>query len=274
MESVDKLSVLFWNVHNLKDERHASLVVDHIQSSNPDLFCLAEVIGPRAYELIAKRFPEHNFYMSYGRQSQELLVGIRRSIPAFFTQKSEFQSGNAFLRPAVLLTLPLGEPPLNVLFVHLKSFAQPIDLGYRDDFFNRVFALKRTLDSLSDGKAKFIVCGDMNFQGMHYLEKGLIKPEDEFRHVQNEAGDNGMLFLEKSKVATWKSDNRRGGTEDLDHVVASSNIEFVEVGDGRQVPYQVKVSGWNQFVAGSQEEKAFIETVSDHCSIGFEIKLK
>ena len=271
---MDKLSVLFWNVHNLRDEAHASRVIEHIQKSNPDLFCLAEVVGPQAYELIAKRFPEHNFYMSYGRQSQELLVGIRRSIPAFFTQKSEFQSGNAFLRPAVLLTMPLAEPPLNILFVHLKSFTQPFDLGCRDDFFTRVFALKRTLDSLSVGKSQFIVCGDMNFQGMHYLQKNLIKSDEEFRHVQNEAGDNGMLFVKMSHTTTWKSGTSRRDVEDLDHVLATSNIEFIEKGEGRQDPYEVIVSGWNQYPVGSPEEKGFIETVSDHCALYFETKVK
>jgi len=133
-----KISILWWNVHNLKDITQAARIVLHIKERNPDVFGLGEVIGEAAYRFIAKEFPEYNFYMTFGKQAQEMLVGVRRNLQAFFSQRTEFQSGNEFLRPAALVTISLGEPPLNLLFVHLKSLTDPLSLGYRDSFLDRL----------------------------------------------------------------------------------------------------------------------------------------
>ena len=262
-----KISIFSWNVHNLRDEAHAKRVVAHIRQSDPDIFGLAEVIGESAYQYVAKEFPDHNFYMTYGRQSQEMLIGVRITQQVFFSQKTEFQSGNTFLRPAALVTIMGSDNPLNILFVHPKSFQQPLDLGLRDDFFRRVCSLKQKLDEKAKGGARFIVCGDMNIMGMHYMEKFLIKEDDEFVHVSNELGDCGLLCLDKSTHSTYYGGRR---VADLDHVFVSGLVIPVKQQDGDR-RFEVSVRGWNQYPDGSVERKEFIENVSDHCALYFEV---
>lgn len=262
--------VLWWNVHNLRDAAHAERIVARIKDVNPDIFGLCEVVGEPAYKFVAKQFPEHNFYMTYGRESQEILVGVRRTIPVFFSQKTEFQLGNSFVRPAVLLTIDDSESPLNMLFVHPKSFSAPNDLGQRDYFFQKVFSLKTTLDKKVGGNARFIVCGDMNTMGMSYLERDFIKASDELHHLSNEAGNVGLLFKDKLYQVTYSS--RRNA--DLDHVLASNSVSFVRKQDATGSSYDINVAGWIDFPAKSKERNDFISDYSDHCLLSFEVELE
>lgn len=268
-----KIRILWWNVHKLQDSAHAERIVSRIKEVDPDIFGLGEVIGEPAYKLIAQRFPEHNFYMSYGPQAQELLVGARRTLQAFFSQKTEFKSGNAFVRPAVLVTINDAESPLNILFAHPKSFASPSDFGQRDDFFQRVFALKSLLDKMVQGDARFIVCGDMNTMGMSYLERDFIKADDELHNLSTEAGNVGLLLKEKSSHGTWAGKYRPNKSADLDHVIASDSVEFVKQKDGSERLFEVKVGGWADYPIKSAERADFIENVSDHCFLSFEVQL-
>lgn len=198
-----KIKILWWNVHSFKDAAHAERVASRIEEIDPDVFGLGEIIGEPAYELVAKRFPEHNFYMTYGRQAQELLVGVRNTLQAFFSQRTEFKSENIVVRPAALVTINDADSPLNILFVHPKSFTLPKDFGQRDEFFQRVFDLKKLLNERVKGDARFIVCGDMNTMGMSYLDHDFISADDELRHLSTEAGNVGLRFKEKSAVGTW-----------------------------------------------------------------------
>lgn len=267
-----KIKILWWNVHNLQSSEHALKVVSHIRESDPDIFALGEVVGEGAYRLIAKEFPKHNFYMTFGKQSQEMLVGVRNTMQVFFSQRTEFQSGNEYLRPAALLTISSGEPPLNVLFVHLKSFTEPLSLGYRSDFIDRLGRLKGTLDRLSGGNSKFVICGDLNLQGMHYLQKRYIKPDDEFHHVQNELGDVGILFAEPSHLPTWSGDLEGKDQATLDYVAASTSTDLLNLA-GEQNDSQVRLGGWPQYLRGSAERSEFIRSVSDHASLYFEVAI-
>lgn len=267
MES--KVSVLWWNVHNLRGLDHAARIVSYIKEVDPDVFALGEVVGEAAYRLVARAFPRHNFYMTFGKQSQEILVGVRSTFQAFFSQRTEFQSGNEFLRPAALLTLSIGEPPLNILFVHLKSFPDPLSLGYRDDFFDRLGRLKHTLDGLSSGNSRFVICGDFNLQGMHYLQQKYIKPEEEFRHVQNELGDVGFVFAEPTYLPTWSSQEGKNQAT-LDYMAATISTNLVNFGDD-QKQSQLRLGGWSQYPKNSVERAEFIRAVSDHASLYFEI---
>jgi exonuclease III len=269
---VDSAVILFWNVHNLEGPEQALAVVSHVRQHNPDVFCLAEVIGAAAYELIAKNFPDHNFYMTYGPESQELLVGVRRTLQALFSQKTEFRSGNAFVRPAALLTLMGSESPLNILFVHPKSLSSPYDFGQRDDFFGRVFSLKSLLDKKAGGNALFLVCGDMNTMGMTYAEKDFIKAEDELCHLGTKAGDVGLMFLTKSSDVTWTDAARSRLVGDVDHVMASASVQVIEQHNDSSA-FFVCVSGWIDFPVESLQRQQFIKEVSDHCSLSVEIKL-
>lgn len=261
------IKVLWWNVHNLKNADHAARVISHVKERDPDIFALGEVVGEAAYRLVAREFPEYNFYMTFGKQAQEMLIGVRRTMQAFFSQRTEFQSGNEFLRPAALVTISIGDPPLNILFVHLKSHTDPLSLGYRDDFLNRVGRLKNTLDTLSKGDSRFVVCGDFNLQGMNYLQKRYIEPDDEFLHVQNELGDIGILFVEPSNLSTWSGGKYQAT---LDYIATTTATQLNNLGD-QPKQAQIRLGGWPQYPIGSPERAEFIDSVSDHASLYFEI---
>ena len=115
-----RFTVLSWNVENLNvPNKDIGRIVQHVRGCDPDVFALIEVVGAGVYQHIATRFPNYTFHLTYGRQSQEILVGVRNTIQAFFTQKTEFKAGNAYLRPGAMLTLTFGNTPYNLLFLHL-----------------------------------------------------------------------------------------------------------------------------------------------------------
>jgi len=267
-----RFTVLSWNVENFKiSTKDVGRVVDHVRGYDPDVFALLEVVGGGVFDHVAARFPHHNFYLTYGKQSQEMLVGIRRSLNSFYTQKMQFKSGNAYLRPGALITLKLGNTLYNILFLHTKSSTKPVGLGLRDDMFSRAFKLKRKLDELSGDNARFIFCGDLNTMGMKYPYQRSIQYDTELRKLQRDAGKVQMHVLDKSHNATWTDANRRLPDSNLDHVVASTSVNITRWDFGNNVEGEVEVAGWNAYPNGSGGWRGFVNRVSDHCSLYFEV---
>lgn len=265
-------SVFSSNLENFRlSKKDVDRVVAHVKGFDPDVFALLEVVGPNVYGQIANRFPSHTFHMTYGRQSQEILVGVRKTLSAFFSQKTEFKSGNAYLRPGALVTLKIGQEAYNLLFLHTKSSPKPVGLGLRDDMFARAFKLKRRLDALGSEDAKFIFCGDLNTMGMRYPYKKSIHYDVEFKKLERDAGRAKMRVLKKSHNETWTDANRRIGDSNLDHAVASKSINVTEWVFGNGVEGEVEVAGWNAFPNGTPRWRSFVKNVSDHCSLYFEV---
>jgi len=271
---VPKFTVLSWNVENFKiATKDTQRIVDHVRSYDPDIFGLLEVVGPGVHEHIVQRFPNHVFHMTYGPQSQEILVGVRRTLNFMFSQKTEFKAGNAYLRPGALITLTIGQRHYNVLFLHTKSSPKPVGLGLRDDMFSRAFKLKRKLDDLaSDGDARLIFCGDLNTMGMAYPYDRQIDNATELRKLSRDARRNNMRLLDKSHAATWTDVNRRIPDSNLDHVVASESLAITTWDFGNGSVGEVEVAGWNAFANGSPQWRSFVSRVSDHCSLYFEVE--
>ncbi len=268
-----RFSVLSWNVENFGiDSTDVGRVVQHVRRYDPDVFALIEVVGAGVYDRVASRFPTHTFHMTYGRQSQEILVGVRRTLTAFFSQKTTFQAGNAFLRPGALITLRFGNTPYNLLFLHTKSSPKPVGLGLRDDMFYRAFKLKRKLDSIADGNARFVFCGDLNTMGMRYPYQRSIDYSTELSKLGRDAARVRMSVLDKSHEATWTDSRRRLRDSNLDHVVASSSVSVTRWDFGDGVEGEVEVVGWNAFPNGSPGWRSFVSRVSDHCSLYFEVE--
>lgn len=265
-------SVFSWNVENFRlAKKDVNRVVQHVKWYNPDVFALLEVVGPNVYSQIAARFSSHNFHMTYGRQSQEILVGVRKTLSTFFSQKTEFKAGNAYLRPGALVTVKVGQKTYNVLFLHTKSSPKPVGLGLRDDMFARAFKLKRRLDDLVSGNARFIFCGDLNTMGMKYPYQKNIDYETEFKKLKRDAARVKMRVLDKSHDATWTDANQRIRDSNLDHVVASKTVKITRWVFGNGVEGEVEVDGWNAFANGTNGWRSFVKNLSDHCSLYFEV---
>ncbi len=268
-----RLRVLSWNVENFKiASTDTTRVVQHVRGYNPDVFALLEVVGQGVYDRIASRFTGHNFHMTYGPQSQEILIGVRKNLTTFFSQKTVFKAGNAHLRPGALVTVKSGSRDYNLLFLHTKSSSSPVGLGLRDDMFRRAFKLKRKLDEMEGGNARFVFCGDLNTMGMRYPYNREINFTTELRKLERDALRVQMRLLDKSHGATWTDSHRRISDSNLDHVVASTstNITRWQFPNGREG--EVEVEGWNRFSNGSPQWRSFVSRVSDHCSLYFEIE--
>ena len=131
------LKFLSWNIEHFngtggqdKSNRKLRLnrvgrVVDVIRGKNADIFGLSEVEGSLVYEKFTQSMPNYTFNITEGRQSQEILIGVRSGLTAFFTQRNEFKRNNPFLRPGAFLALRKGDTHLSILFAHLKSSPLP-----------------------------------------------------------------------------------------------------------------------------------------------------
>src|SRR3990172_1080589 len=262
-----KFSLFSWNIKMFTLEKtDKARVIQHIQKFNPDIFGLLEVVGSGIWEYLFEAFPNHNFFLTEGEETQEILIGVHKKLQVFLTQRDEFKTGRTSLRPGSLLSFKLGDEVYTVLYLHLKSLTDPEGFGLRDAMLQHAFNLKGALDKAAggSGKANFILIGDFNTMGMNYYRDDDVSAEVEIKRISYSASRRKMSILPKNSSSTWTNGN--GTYSNLDHVIASRHINFKTWEDA-----QVKVDGWNQFAPDSDEFKTFIDTVSDHCAIYCEV---
>lgn len=264
-------SVLSWNVKHFKlKNKDVDGILGHIDKFDPDVMAIYEVTGKDVYAHVMRHFPNHSFFITEGRQSQEILVGTRNRLHAFTTQRTEFNRTNTYLRPGTLTTFQINNSDYSLLFLHTKSYTVPVGFGIRDDQFSNAFDLKKKLDKASGGtnKAKFIITGDLNTMGLDYPFKKDIEPEVELKKMAKSAKNRGMRFLDKDFDYTWTNGKKSYGN--LDHVLASEDISFNKTTNNSEV----KVSGWREFY-DSQDKTGlthFVKKISDHNALYFEVK--
>ena len=99
-------SVASWNVEHFKNApRRVGDVIGLLASLDPDVFALYEVEGKDVFAELVAQMPGYQFHITEGPQVQEILVGVRSGLTAFFTQKIEFKAGASAMRPGALLTV-------------------------------------------------------------------------------------------------------------------------------------------------------------------------
>ena len=258
-------SLASWNVEHFKGK--AERVKDIVQyprdeAKNPDVFAIYEVEGKTVFDALVSEMPDYQFHITEGRQTQEILVGVKRNLTAFFTQRTEFKSGNAFLRPGALLTLNIDGHAYSILFLHTKSLPTPVGFGLRDDMSERAFKFKRVLDKAAGGKnkAQFIFLGDLNTMGLDYPFDRDITPDLELKRIDGRASRNGMRRLVKNAPATfWNGPGSSLPPSDLDHVVVSKSLTFRSFTGGADVD----VRGWPKEPT-DQKKGQWINRFSDH----------
>jgi hypothetical protein len=219
--------------------------------------------------------PGFTLHITEGPQSQEILIGVRGGLTAFFTQKNEFKRSNPALRPGALLTVRDGDVHVPILFTHLKSMPSPEGFGLRDAMFKKMFALKKKLDKASQSlsgkktsRANFIVLGDMNTMGMDYLGKqddipGKREIEVVTRKFANKS--TKMVVLPKSSDATWFNGSKsKLPPSNLDHVFAADHLDFKKDYGG----VVVNVGGWAE-LPSEHEKDQWIAKFSDHAPLTF-----
>ncbi len=173
-------SVASWNVEHFgkskknsnKPKKPIGPIVDYLASQKADIVAVYEVVGKMVFSEVMKKMPGYQFHITEGPQSQEILIGAKKTISCFFTQKTTFKSGASMLRPGALLTITKNGVNYPLLFLHLKSLTEPKGFGLRDDMTERAMKFKKGLDKAHkksglSGKSNFIFLGDLNTMGMN-----------------------------------------------------------------------------------------------------------
>ena len=272
-------SFMFWNVERFAGGAERTRAVqEHIKNLDPDLFCLCEIRDKVALRsLLMERLTDYDFAVTDGGEEIELLTGWRKSAfrQILFTQRREFKAGNTNLRPGALTTVNHGGTYYNFLFLHTDSGTSFRDYSNRLDMYDKVWSLKETLDGITDGgAANFIALGDWNTMGKHASGSfPEISAEREIEELGRDANTAGMRILDKTydQTLAWKKwpSEPEYRLSNLDHMLATQNLQFRQVAgpSGQQV--EVRVEGWNLLSGNARTD--FIEEISDHCAIYAEL---
>lgn len=264
-------SVVSWNCEHWKenDPRNADRI-DFLAEQKADVIALYEVEGAGVWRSVMEGMPGYSFFITEGQNTQEILVGIGPGVTGFLTQRIEFQSRDAFMRPGAFLTIRAEGADYSMLFLHLASMPDARGFGLRTDMIERAFKFKEYLDEKVKGDANFMFMGDLNVMGLDYvygkdgshLLHDRVSAEDEIAAVAYRAGLADMRVLTKTADFTWHGDGKM--RSNLDHVVASEQIEFEQI-DGKEV----EVRGWPQHPDAEQED--WVKKFSDHALLYFEV---
>jgi len=274
-------SVASWNVEHFKDDPlRVGRVVEFMKQQNPDVFGLYEVVGAKVFGELVKRMPGYTFQITEGLQTQEILIGVKKGVTAFITQRTEFRAGTTHMRPGQLVTLTKNGLNYSLLFLHLASGVEPRGMGLRDDMLERALEFRRNLDKADKaaggtGQARYLFLGDLNIMGLDYPFGRSIDAALELQKWDKEAARaryGGMRRLAKTQDISWSNGSgSRIPDSDLDHVFASSNLKFRSFkrpADGQSA--EVMLRGWPEAATAAARD-AWIRDYSDHALLYFEI---
>lgn len=264
-------SLVSWNVEHFKNAgSRADRVVKLLAAQDPDVFALYEIEGSEVFQTITAKMPGYSFHITEGPQVQEILVGARSSLTAFFTQKIEFKAGNSLLRPGALLTVTISGKHYPILFLHTKSGDDPKGLGLRDDMLVRACDFRKVLDKADpSGRASYMFLGDLNTMGMDYkyVPDRDISPANELTKLEGRAKLRKMRRLSKNHPNTWSNGTAsKTPDSDLDQVVAADHLRFKKFNGA-----DVAVRGWIEAATGAAKN-SWIRNYSDHSLLYLEVQ--
>ena len=266
------LSFASWNVENFHGKpSRVDRVVDLLKETNPDVFAIYEVKGKTVFPALMGKMTTHSFSITENtrQDDMEILVGIRRSIQAFVTQREEFRSKVPTLRPGALATLQKNDENYSFLFLHVKSFPDPRSWGLRDDMFKHSTSLKRKLDKVAGtGKrANFIALGDLNTMGLNapYNDISDLDADQELLLLDGRMKSVKMRRLSKTHEETWWNGKSHWDPSKLDHVYVADHLKLKKFSGA-----EVNVIGWPEETT-TAKKKTWINQFSDHALIYGEI---
>jgi len=250
--------------------------------SSPDVLGLLEFKAKRqARELMFDRFPEYDFAVTDSKSGLEVIVGFRRGKfdQVIWTQRRDFNNLPRSLRPGALVSVNFGGEWYSLLYLHTDSGTGTRDYNNRWTVFNKIWRLEEALKrSSASGRPNLIVLGDLNTMGKGSSISGV----EEIDMLERKARQNGMLMLTKDAGDTWHqwgkgprgnrrklrvSDLATAKRSDLDHVIASRDLEFVAHGDDGQSA--IHVEGWQQVTGRDRVD--FLWSLSDHSALFGEV---
>lgn len=280
-------SIASWNVEHFgkkKGEDAAAVlearidrVVRFLADQDPDIFALFEVEGATVFQSLVEHMPGYTFQITEGPQTQEILVGVKRDITAFITQKTEYKAGTTHMRPGQLVTVRASDGhDYAILFLHVASGPDPRGWGLRDDMVQRAFDFRKVLDKAAEGPgtARYLFLGDLNSMGLEYPFDHSIPATDELKKWDREGARPQVQMARQGKTHpnSWSNGSHsRIADSSLDHVFAAEQLVFAQfpMADGAHAT--VKVIGWVDEPTDAAKDQ-WIADYSDHCMLYLEIE--
>jgi hypothetical protein len=106
----------------------------------------------------------YSFFITEGQNTQQILLGHGPGVCVFVTQKIEFRSRDAFMRPGALLSVRHAGHDYTLLVFHLASMPDPRGFGLRQDMIDRAFKFKAEIvDQQPPAERNFILLGDLRW---------------------------------------------------------------------------------------------------------------
>jgi endonuclease/exonuclease/phosphatase family metal-dependent hydrolase len=275
-------SVASWNVEHFGDSRNIHKINDCVQfmaDQNPDVLAIYEVKSSRVFRPFMEAMPNHQFFITEGDQAQEIMVGVRRTIQAYITQKVQFKSGQSTLRPGVLVTVFVDGEYYPLLFLHLKSMNDPKGFGLRNDMITRAFDFRVVLNKAAKATAEangevpkpvnYIFMGDLNTMGLNYYPRDTydISSEGEIAELHRKCRYRDMKVLSKNHEFSYNNGSQSTiPPSNLDHVVAADHLSFKQYSGA-----EVDMRGWCKEPDVATTD-AWIGKYSDHALLYFEVQ--
>ena len=266
-------SVASWNVEHFQNrEPQNAARIAFLAEQRPDVIAIYEAEGAEVWRELMDGFPRYSFFITEGVNTQEILLGIGPDVTGFVTQKVEFQSRDAYMRPGAFLTVRAGTVHYSMLFLHVASMRDPRGFGLRSDMVDKALDFRAVIDKAAGGQANFMFLGDLNAMGLDYvfgktgtrLDRVEVTADREIARLRYEAAKRKMRVLPKSSAVTWRGMGAL--RSNLDHVVAAEHLRFTRFGQA-----EVDVRGWPT-LAGDAAQKQWITDFSDHALLYFEVQ--
>ena len=282
---VKAFSVASWNIEHFGgrlSRRNTDQISGFIAQHDADVIALYEVESSEIFWPLVNALPGYQYFITEGEQAQEILVGVKKGMTSFVTQKLEFKSGQSTLRPGMLVTLLIDQTFFPILFLHLKSMRDPKGFGLRHDMLRRAYQFREVLDAAArhnspppetgapPPRANYLFAGDFNTMGLDYYPRTVhdISSADEIAELHRFAKYKDMRVLSKNAPATfWNGSGSSIPAADLDHVVAADHLQFKDFNGS-----EVDVRGWPQEIGVAKQDE-WITQYSDHALLYFEVQM-
>ncbi|MEM1129745.1 MAG: hypothetical protein AAGH83_04395 [Pseudomonadota bacterium] len=138
--------------------------------------------------------------------------------------------------------------------------------------FGNISNLRRALNDIEGGLARFVVMGDLNTMGRDPFEdEDETTSKQEIADLTQFMAQGGMTLQDKSAEKTFLKYKDHKTVEfetDLDHVISSDVTPLKTIANGAKV----LVRGWNDLTT-DEERIEWTRNISDHASIEIEIDL-
>jgi hypothetical protein len=233
-----------------------------MDAQQPDVFGLYEVEGATIFGELVAQMPGYTFQITEGQQTQEILIGVRKGLTAFITQKTEFRSGTTHMRPGQLVTVVKNGVNYSLLFLHLASGPDPRGMGLRDDMLLRAMEFRRDLDKAygGPGQARYLFLGDLNTMGCDECAPA-ISSREEVTAVTKRLLAGGVRVV---PADAGGSELYRGQLTLLDHALAATAM--------RELPPNARSHMAGACAAGAaalsaRAAKKVRRNLSDHCPL-------